>query len=599
MRRKAVILGVNHEGLLSAEDDADRLAVLLAKHYEFPQQDLHNLSASQMIEFIEEFVEDLDAKDQFLFYFAGHSDRDNKSSMLRLAIKTSIIDNYRTWLRASTLLEVLQECEAKTFAIFDSCKASAILKTAETLNCFNFSVLTAASPYDDVHEINQHGVNGGVLSHFLCKCLTEKPAEIFKSHPYLKPSSLKDWINDQIANYDWSKEIHKAELSLVRDVDVFKIISLEEKMGKQAKDVLQISDSLEHILCGRKFPNAKLLKIHTSLTKSRDKWATSNDAKDKLKIEEDIAKQKETLSKEFSKYKKLKFEREEQEFSGNLYRHLIEFDFYQQREKWRDFTDQSNGIGSFVIHSKGEYYDIKEQYWLWKHVFLDELDIVENFYEVKFFEAESNNIYDLYSWFKKSILQSDMHSGIKYTQEYLSKDIEVLYNEILKKLATQHIIIPIYLAETEPNFRLFEEFLKLIWTPITEKIRSSQSVLPNWLMMFIIDKELTFSHLYSDKLDASINTYWPLLLPTISHPDSEMLVDWAKKGDSKGLFFRKTRNIQSCRELRDKLLDSTINNKLIPDCGRVELLLDIICKKLRPDLNDYGLKKVIAYAKEA
>jgi len=231
-----------------------------------------------------------------------------------------------------------------------------------------------------------------------------------------------------------------------------------------------------------------IASLEEDLAAANKDWRNAKSALEKRHATKSINLIKEEINDKIKDIENLEQKLKQEDFAEELYNFFKRLNFRKQKEIYGEYfeTAENIKIGTFLIHSEGDYKDLEEQFWLWKGIFLSYLDERTTTQIVKpFFNDIQSNVKMLFYNFQESLFNGIMESEDESYNEVIEEEIEAVAIELGEKLKTNNIIIPIFLSTQMPNYQLIYEFLDIIWKPLHLHL-SKRGTKNHWLKLFII-----------------------------------------------------------------------------------------------------------------
>jgi len=311
-----------------------------------------------------------------------------------------------------------------------------------------------------------------------------------------------------------------------------------------------------------------------------------------------------TLNQRLIELEKLEKKLEQEDFAEELFHFFKRLNFSKQKAAYNKYIDQAEKvkIGSFLIHSEGEYKDLEEQFWLWKGIFLSYLDerttteIVSPFYN-----DTQSDVKTLFHDFQTSLFNGYMESEEGNFKHILEEELEAVADALAQKLNTNNIIIPIFLSTKMPNYELIYEFLEKVWQPLY-LLLSERENKEHWLKLFIIDNEvedLDGKDYHVTDIMTSVQYGIPYKLDKagFNFGDIESWVAFDKHEpirDNRNVFIKYKKE---CNGIVTKFACHDDYKSHFASCEKIEVLFDEICEgiplieiKLKELVNIYAIR---------
>lgn len=266
-------------------------------------------------------------------------------------------------------------------------------------------------------------------------------------------------------------------------------------------------------------------------------------------------------------------------FPKALYEYLTEYDFIHQKKEFTSYLKRPNKVGAFVVHSEVVYEKPFEQAWLWRHIFLKYLD--EDIRQLSVFTPRTRDISDILYDFKLSINREKYINEYAGIDEDITEDIELLVKEIALLLENYSIVIPIYIHQSS-QISIFSDFIERIWKPICKGLLALDEIPKHKLLLFIVDNHLQCDQYYTRKPIESVTLFKPYRITKVKRLTFGDLQQWLDKGryERTGVFFK---HESICKKFLEKFIEGHHLEEYLPNCGRIEKLLEKICCDLHHD----------------
>lgn len=173
---------------------------------------------------------------------------------------------------------------------------------------------------------------------------------------------------------------------------------------------------------------------------------------------------------------KLENELEQTDFPEKLFNYFVKFDYLSQRKAYGNYLKKAkaNRIGSFVIHSEGNYENLHDQEWFWKCILLSYLKKPNKEVLKPFFKKALYTFRHLFYHFQLSVNPEYYENKDDVMDENVSiEEIEDLVPHLLEKLKTKNIIVPIYLSKYWASYQFIYPFFEQVWQPLCQLLATS------------------------------------------------------------------------------------------------------------------------------
>ncbi len=216
----------------------------------------------------------------------------------------------------------------------------------------------------------------------------------------------------------------------------------------------------------------------------------------------------------------------QQETIEKLHNALLRLDYEQQALLFKEFIEEKQGIGAFLVHGESEKFG---QLWLLKRL-LQQVTDIDTTPLIQFYLRRKSLRNDRSALWRQ--LGDEVGARLNFSsKEITDEEIRRVIERVIELLRTDHVILVLHDVEYYDQDYL-NELIRDFWLPLASSVHKSTKQHNNrFLLMFLVDREgcvSTWNVTFARELSLTWEPHIPLSLPVIQCLSNEVLAHWIK-----------------------------------------------------------------------